>query len=105
MNPCMLPYLRSLTSKVSSLVNEEQCRQFGRHVIESARTDMENDQTLASTFLECVTQAGLESTSPILFPKIFNELSTKVFHARVNEYMTASVELDLEKSGKAVKAD
>ncbi len=29
----------------------------------------------------------------------------KLFHARVNEYMRASIELELERSGKAVKAD
>ena len=29
----------------------------------------------------------------------------KVFHARVNEYMVASEEIELEKAGKAVKVE
>ena len=28
-----------------------------------------------------------------------------MFHARVNEYMTASIEVQLEKTGKVVNAD
>ena len=28
-----------------------------------------------------------------------------MFHARINEYMTAAVEIHLERSGKAIKAD
>ena len=32
MNPCMLPYLRTLIGKVSSLVNEERCKEFGKRI-------------------------------------------------------------------------
>lgn len=40
-----------------------------------------------------------------IIPKIQKELLRKMFHARVNEYMTASIEIELEKKGKAVQAD
>ena len=104
MNPLMLPYLRALIEKVSSLVNKERCKEFGKQMIEAACTDIENDEEIASTYIQCVTIVGIDSSS-IVFPKIYNELSKKMFHARVNEYMTAAVEVELEKSGKAVKAD
>ena len=105
MNPCMLPYLRALIERVSSLVNEEQCREFGKHMIDAACTEIEKDKKVASTFLESIKHAGIDSSSSFVYPKIYNELSKKMFHARVNEFMTAAVEVELDRSGKAVKVD
>ena len=73
------------------------------YIIEVACTDIENDKEIARTFIQCVKIAGIDSSS-IVFPKMYNEISKKMFHARVNEYMTAAVEIELERSGKAVKA-
>ncbi len=37
--------------------------------------------------------------------RLYTELTLKVFHTRVNEYMNASEEIELEKAGKIVTAD
>ena len=34
-----------------------------------------------------------------------NKLTSKIFHARINEYFSAAEEIELEQSGKAVKAE
>ena len=104
MDPFMLPFLRALIEKVSSLVNENQSREFGQHIVEIARSKIESDSDLNETFIHCIKNAGVDPLNPII-TKVYKELSRKMFHARVNEYMTAAVEIDLERSGKAVKAD
>ena len=104
MDPVMLPYLRALIQKVSSLVNENQSREHGQHMIENARSEIENDSDIKDTFICCVTNAGGDPSNPVI-PNFYKELSRKMFHARVNEYVTAAVEIDLQRSGKALKAD
>ena len=44
-------------------------------------------------------------TVATIIPRLQSELSKKMFHARVNEYFTASTEIELQRSGKAVKAE
>ena len=104
MDPFMLPYLRALIEKGSSLVNEDQSCEFGQHMVEIARSKIESDSDLNETFIHCIENAGVDPLNPII-PKVYKELSREMFHVRVNEYMTAAVEIDLERSGKAVKAD
>ena len=103
-SPSLLPYLRALIEKVSSLVNEERCREYGQYMIDVARLAIEDDSNINSSFIRCIQAAGVDSKCPII-PQVYSELSKKLFHARVNEYMTAAVEIELEKNGKAVKAD
>lgn len=103
-SPSMLPFVKSLVEKVRSLVNEERCRDFGQHMIETACDDINKDTELTQIFSQCVQDAGV-NTSSVVVSRLYSELSKKIFHARVNEYMTASVEVELERSGKAVKAD
>ena len=104
MNPCMLPYLRVLIERVSSLVNDKRCQEFGKSMIKAASIGIENDKEISRTFIECVKECGIE-ISPLIFPRIYNKITKKMFHARVNEYMTASIEVQLEKTGKVVNAD
>ena len=73
-------------------------------MIEAACQDIETDKELVNTFAQCIQDTGVDVSSPII-PRLHNELSKKMFHARVNEFMTASVEIDLERNGKAVKVD
>lgn len=105
MNPCMLPYTRALIEKISSLVNEERCCELGKDIIAAALTEIENDERIAQIFKQCIMNTEIDSSSPLIFPRIYHELCKKMFHARVNEFMTAAEELELEKKGKAVKVD
>ena len=102
--PRMLPFLRELVEKVRSLVNEERCQDLGQHMIEVACEDIDNDTELTRVFNQCMLDAGVDA-SPAVVSRLYSELSKKIFHARVNEYMTASIEIELERSGKVVKAD
>ena len=102
--PCMLPFLRGLIENVRSLVNEERCQDLGQHMIEIACKDIDKDTELTRIFTECVHNAGVDTSSAVV-SRLYGELSKKIFHARVNEYMTASIEIELERSGKVVKAD
>ena len=101
---CMLPFVRAVIEKTRCLVCEEKCRELGQNVIQVAKMEIKNDESLYTSFIVCVKHCGVDSSLPVV-RKIFDELSLKLFHARVNQFMTATIELDLKKSGKAVKAD
>ena len=73
-------------------------------MIEIACKDIDKDTELTWIFTECVHNAGVNTSSAVV-SRLYGELSKKIFHARVNEYMTASIEIELERSGKVVKAD
>ena len=73
-------------------------------MIEVACEDIDNDTELIRVFNPCMLDAGVDA-SPAVVSRLYSELSKKIFQARVNEYMTASIEIELEKSGKVVKAD
>lgn len=85
-------------------------KEHGQHMLEEAYKELEVDENLQSVFVTCVRKCHDESSvksqlpSNIL-PDIQKEFSRKLFNARVNEYMTASVEVQLEESGKVVTAD
>ena len=68
MNPCMLPYLRVLIERVSSLVNEKRCQEFGKSMIKAASIGIENDKEIPRTFIECVKECGIE-ISLLIFQK------------------------------------
>ena len=90
MSPSMLLYLRKLI----------ETKKNGQYMIEVAHANIENDSDFHSTFIRCIIILALIHLSQLSIKYI--ELARKKFHARVNEYMTAAVEIDLG-SGKAVK--
>lgn len=109
-DPCLLAYLRLLIDKVLSHINEKQCQEMGQHMIKVARMKIENDTDIRSLFMKCLDNINSVGTLPDsaslpAIDKVYKEFTLKIFHARVNEYMTATAEIELEKSGKAVKAD
>ena len=56
-------------------------------MIEVACEDIDNDTELTRVFNQCVLDAGV-NTSPAVVSRLYSELSKKILHARVNEYMT-----------------
>jgi hypothetical protein len=101
----MLPYLREVITKVSTLVNEEKCQELGSYMLESACKAIETDEGLIHTFIKCVEHAGVECLETTVLHLLHSKLSKKLFYARANEHMKASTELELEKKGKAVNAE
>ena len=96
----MLPYLKIIVESVSSLINEDKCQQLGVHMIETACEELEGDAELFGTFVKCIQEADVNVELPSVITKLHKELLKKIFHARVNKFMTASVEIELEKSVK-----
>ena len=102
----MLPCLRIIVESVSSLINElDKCQQLGVHMIETVCEELEGDAELFGTFVKCIQEAHVNVELPSVIPKLHKELLKKIFHARVNEFMAASVEIELEKSVKAVPVE
>ena len=99
-SPRMLPFLRSVVEKTTSLVNDERARQHGRNTVEVAQHEIKADATLISLFSE-----HTPTTTTDCKTRVCTELIQKIFHARVNEYMSAAQEVQLEKEGKVVKAE
>lgn len=105
-SPLMLPYLRAVLSKVTSLVNNDMSKEHGQYMVEVAYKELENDDSLQSAFVSCLRRCNPSiKPCPSILAYLHQEFSRKLFHSRVNEYLTASVELELERSGKVVTAD
>lgn len=71
-------------------------------MIKVAWSKIESSTEINEIFLCCIKNVGIDQSNPII-PKLYHELTVKLFHARVNEFMTASVEIELERHGKAVR--
>lgn len=98
----MLPFLRKLVEKVATTVNDDTRQEHGEHLIKLAKRELENDSELFKSFETCVHPSDYPKECVL---RLYNEFCMKVFHARVNEYMIASEEIELEKTGKAVKVE
>ena len=96
--PEMLLFLRQLVEKVTSHVNDRMQQEHGCGMIEVAKKRVEEDEELQELFKKCTAATPNQDA-------LYTEFCIKVFHARVNEYMSASEELELEKEGKAVKVE
>ena len=70
-------------------------------MIELAKQELDNYSELTEIFDNLVSS----DVSSECKASVLTELAHKVFHARVNEYMIAAEEIELEREGKAVKAD
>lgn len=101
--PNMLPFLCQLVDEVASKVNDDMRQEYGHQVIKLAKQELESNSELCSLFEKCSTHVSNLPKESV--NKLFNEFCMKVFHARVNEYMVATEEIELEKAGKAVKVE
>ena len=100
-SPRMLPFLRYVVEKTTSLVNDEKCKEQGRNMLKSAQSELKADLEIVEIFSKQIP-SHISSTCKT---SLCSELTLKVFHARVNEYMVATEEVQLELEGKVVKAD
>jgi hypothetical protein len=70
-------------------------------LIKKVKGELESDNELYKMF---------EASTPVsVYPecgqRLYNEFCMKIFHARVNECMVASEEIELERAGKAIKVE
>ena len=91
---------------MSSVVNEQSCKYHGKDMLKVAEAEFCCDST-ANKFFQLFSQ-HIPST-PILSThcqmQLCQEFTLKIFHARINEYFSAAEEIQLEQTGKAVKAE
>ena len=98
--PDILPFLRQLVDKVASHVNDNTRQEHGSSMIEVAKKRIKEDEELEQLFIKCTPEAPSD-----VVKAVYTEFCMKVFHARVNEYISASEEMELERTGKAVKVE
>ena len=99
--PDLLPFLRQLVEKVASHVNDHMRQEHGSEMIKVAKKQIEEDKELREVFKN---GTHLEHDQDAV-QTVYAEFCSKVFHSRVNEYIVASEEMELEKAGKAVKVE
>ena len=100
-SPTLLPFLRMIVEKTTSLVNDQKCTEHGRHVIKLVKQELDSCSKLSEVF-DSITSSDFSTECK---GSVLTELVHKVFHARVNEYTNAAEEIELEREGEAVKAD
>ena len=96
-NAHMLQYLRNIIEDVISFINKDELQQNGSQMINIACTKLEADEELFRLFVLCTREAGIDfmsSTFASVSHQKHQELCKKVFHARVNGFMSASIEID-----------
>ena len=86
----MLPFLRYVVEETTSLVNDERCREHGRNMIGFTQCEIKADTMAMSLFTPTIFATDCKI-------RVCTELIHKIFHARVNEYMSATEEVQLEK--------
>jgi hypothetical protein len=104
MRPEMLPFLRNVVEAVGLVINDDMRREHGHNMITEAEKQIASDHKLQSSFQTCVTAIDSKFTQECL-QCVYKELTAKIFHARINEYMSAAEEIELEQKGKAVKVE
>ena len=98
-SPTLLPLLHKIVEKTCSSVNEQMSKEHGRHMVELAKQELDIDSELKQIFDNLVSSKFSSECKA----SVLRELTHKVFHARVNEYMNATKEIELEHESKAVK--
>ena len=90
--------------KVASHVNAEMWQEHGCEMIEAVKKRIEEDKELWELFKNC-TLIKLPAPNQDRMQAVYAEFCLEVFHARVNKYISASDEMELDKAGKAVKVE
>ena len=94
-----------VVEKTASLVNEQSCKVHGKEMLKLAEAEFSNESTTTNfykLFMQQTPSTSALTTESKL--KLCREFTLKIFHARINEYFSASEELHvhLERLGKAV---
>ena len=87
--------------ETTSLVSDEKCKEQGRNMLKSAQSELKADLEIVELFSKQIP-SHITSTCKT---SLCLELTLKVFHARVNEYMATTEEVQLELEGKIVMAE
>ena len=64
-------------------------------MIEVACKDIDENTKFTRIFSQCVQDASVDTSSAVV-SRLYSELSKKKFHVKVNEFITPSIELNLE---------
>lgn len=107
--PSMLPVLSKVMTVINQNINHEKLKKHGKNMIKVALDKLDDDDLTAQLFQSFkAIHRKYETSAQIredLLANIVQELIKKIFHSRVNEYMEARKELDLEVMGKTTDAE
>ena len=101
----MLPFLRRLVGKVVFFNQWCKEKKYGKNMIDLAVKEIDNDLELFGAFKECLSEVlDFTNYEENDIASVYLAFTKKIVRARINEYMTAADEIDLQEAGKIVKA-
>ena len=105
----MLPFFKLLLTMTNELINHNMLKKHGQEMIKVALEKILGSRDLDLSFSSCLDSivcdvSDLHEYDKSVMDRIRIEMMKKVFHSRVNEFMEAEKELDLESKGKVTDA-
>lgn len=108
-SPAMLPFLNQLLIAINEHINNDTLKEHGKEMVKVALEKLLSSAELELEFNMCIERVGidveLEEYDEASIAHIRVEFLKKVFHSRVNEFMEARKEIELEAKGKVTNAD
>jgi hypothetical protein len=95
-SPLMLPFFEELLDTINIHINAEKVKEHGKYMIEIALDEILENDELEMLFKTRIQRIGID-VETIEWLTIQEEFTRKVFHSRVNEFMEARKELELER--------
>ena len=105
-SPVLLPFFNHLLGAIHEHILYNKLKEHGKSMVKVGLDKIITNDDLKSLFGDCLKKTGIvfeENDENV--NRIWMEITKKVFHARVDEFMEARKELDLESSGKVTDAN
>ena len=99
----LLPFLEKLLLEINKHINRQKLRKHGKNMVSEALSKITQITDLENSFDTCLKNINVDINESLNNIRI--ELTKKVFNSRVNEFMEAQKELDLESKGKSTDTD
>ena len=91
---------------INERVNRDRLKKLGKEMIQKALDKLLNCEELKLSFNTCMENLEIDTEyDDLVIARIRIEFMNKILHSRVNEFMEATKELDLERSYKVTDAD
>ena len=102
----MITFLRSVDNEVREFATDSNLRRYPSKFLSMCQDAVLNNETLEMDFrLLVVSLTNLEYTDAEILVRLFKVLVSKLANTRINEFMNARIERDLEGQNKVVDAD
>lgn len=104
--PQLIPFLHALMLRINELINHKESKKHGKDMIKVAMHVFltKHINELEVIFSDCLEDIDCSIDLREFPQSLIIEMIKKIFNSRVNEFMEAQKELDLEKKGKVTNA-